>query len=96
MPFLIASHETLAVSTTAVSLTVPTPTPRSVTRAYIKVYDAAIRWRDDGTAPTASVGHREAAGDAFFLDGVTNLTNFKAIRKDSTNAELNIIYFREE
>lgn len=37
--------------------------------AVICVDTAAIRWRDDGTAPTASVGMPIAAGQCFYYSG---------------------------
>lgn len=97
MADLIVGHQTLAVAGTAVSLTVPTPSAGSVTRARISVKTADIRWAADGTTtPTASDGEPEAAGTTFWLEGETNLANFKAIRVSSTSAELNIVYFRDQ
>lgn len=37
--------------------------------AVLCIDTAAIRWRDDGTAPTASVGMPVAAGQCFYYSG---------------------------
>ncbi len=82
---------TLAVSTTAVAL----PTiPSNATRAIINVATDAIRWRDDGTAPTASVGMPVAANASIELLSRESILAFKAIRV-TTDASLNIAYYGE-
>jgi len=43
--------------------------PQSTGWATLCVDTAAIRWRDDGTAPTASVGMPIAAGQCFYYSG---------------------------
>lgn len=43
--------------------------PQSAGWAVICVDTAAIRWRDDGTAPTASVGMPVASGQCFYYSG---------------------------
>ena len=54
----------LAASTTAAqSLTVPA----LAKRAYISAEAQAIRWRDDGVAPTAAVGNLIPVGITPFL-----------------------------
>lgn len=86
----IVGHQTLAVSTSAVSLT---KAGTNVERAEIHVDDAAIRWRADGTAPTASVGHPQSIDELFALDTITDIDEFQAIRSGGSDSELNIIYF---
>jgi hypothetical protein len=51
---------------------------------------AGIRWRDDGTAPTASVGMLLAAGVPLQYDG--DLTNIKFIEQ-TASAKLNVSYY---
>lgn len=85
----VVGHQTLAVSTSVVSLTIDGD---KVLGAWIKVKDAAIRWRIDGTDPTASVGHPEEAEAGFLLTDKVEIDGFEAIRRDSTNSELNILY----
>ena len=52
----------------ATNLTVPT-TGGQVAWALICAETAGVRWRDDGTAPTASVGQPLAAGQCFQYAG---------------------------
>jgi hypothetical protein len=49
-----------------------------------------VRWRDDGTAPTASVGMPLAVGVPLQYDG--DLTNIKFI-ETAASAKLNISYY---
>jgi hypothetical protein len=49
-----------------------------------------VRWRDDKTAPTASVGMPLAIGVPLQYDG--DLVNIKFIQQSST-AKLNISYY---
>lgn len=96
MAAIVAGHQTLTVSTTAVSLTVPTPAARAVEFAAIYVEGAVIRWRADGTAPTTSTGAPAyPSPQPLLVYGVGQLANFKAIRKDGTDAVLQIVYYRE-
>ena len=70
----------------AVGLTVPS----GATMALITPETQAVRWRDDGTAPTAAVGMPIAAGAYFTYDG-----DLKAIRfiEQTASAKLNISYY---
>lgn len=75
---------TLASST---ALTVP----GGATYAVIQVEGGAIRWRDDGVAPTATVGMRLLTDGELFYDG--SLSAFRAILATGTPI-LNIAYYR--
>ena len=79
---------------TAVGLTVPaldkTGLNQMPTFALITPLTGNVRWRDDGTAPTASVGMPLAAGVTLQYDG--NLKGIKFIDNGGT-AELNISYY---
>lgn len=70
----------------AVGLTVPT----GATRAIIAPLTKDIRWRDDGTNPTASVGMPVAAGTYLSYDGDLNRIRFI---QTAASAELNIVYY---
>ncbi len=90
--------QTLTVSSTAVGLTLPTETavsgatkPVAANYAYITVETGAVRWRDDGTDPTASVGSPIASGSSFIYDG--NLSAIKFIRQ-TVDATLTIAFYR--
>jgi hypothetical protein len=70
----------------AVGLTVP----QGATRALIAPLSKDIRWRDDGVAPTASVGMPVTAGTYLSYDG--DLQNIKFI-ETSASAEINVTYY---
>lgn len=62
--------------------------PPNATMALIAVESSAIRWRDDGTAPTASVGMPLAAGQEIQYSG--NLAAFEFIGPTAT---VNVSYY---
>jgi hypothetical protein len=66
--------------------------PASANRALMRVEGQSIRWRDDGTDPTASEGVLLSPGQAFMYDGV--LTSFKAI-EIVASATLYVSFYRE-
>jgi len=68
------------------ALTVPT----GATMALIVADTQAVRWRDDGTAPSASVGMPLAIGVIMSYDG-----DLKAIRfiQQTASAVLNVAYY---
>ena len=70
----------------AVGLTVP---PHA-TLALISPETQSVRWRDDGTNPTTTVGTVLNAGDYMFYTGY--LENIKFI-EITTSASLNINYY---
>ena len=93
MPILIplSDPQTLAVSSTAVSLTVPA----RANAALITVESNSIRWWDDGSTPTSTTGHLATSGTQvmYFDTGDRDLiVNFKAIRVTS-DATLQISYY---
>jgi hypothetical protein len=82
-------YQQLTVDGTARSLTVPAGSVRAV----CVVEDNPIRWTDDGTTPTASVGSQAKADVIFTLYGKESLDAFKAIRTGS-DAKLSISYYK--
>ena len=80
------AFETLTVSTASVGFTAATRDDRRF--ALVTCETADVRYRLDGTAPTASVGHVLPAGGGVFLDSPHQVANFRAIRKDSADASL--------
>lgn len=58
--------------------------------AIIVAEGAAVRWRDDGTAPTASVGMPLATGVTLQYDG--DLSQIRFIEQ-AASAKLNISYY---
>ena len=59
--------------------------------AVIQAEDQNVRWRDDGTDPTASVGMQLTAGNDIWYTG-----SFSAIKliEETASAKLNVTYYR--
>ena len=78
----------------ATGLTVPTKDLNGLSGspriALITPETQGVRWRDDGVAPTASVGMPLAAGVTLQYDG--DLTQIKFIEQ-TASAKLNISYY---
>lgn len=90
----ISGSEQITVDATAggKSLTVPT----AAHKAVITVRTAAIRWLDDGTAPTATLGHVLEAGDRLeYMDGdyQSALSRFRAIRTGASSGVIDVSYY---
>ena len=58
--------------------------------AIIHCESQAVRWRDDGTAPTASVGMRLTVGSELKYDGDLNKIRFI---EEVASAKLNVSYY---
>jgi len=80
-------YQQLSVSGTAATLTVPT----GATTALISVSTQAIRYRDDGVAPTAGAGFPVSAGSV--INYCVQLAAFQAIAQTGT-AVLDILYYK--
>jgi hypothetical protein len=65
--------------------------PAGATTAYITAEAQAVRYRDDGTAPTATVGQPLAVGTLLIYTGP--LANIRFIEQTS-GAKLNISYYK--
>lgn len=65
--------------------------PAGATEALVVPETQNVRWRDDGTNPTASVGMPHVAGDALKYDAA-QLPSIKFIEVAS-GAKLNIAYY---
>jgi hypothetical protein len=78
----------------SVGLTIPTTAPDGLNAkpvfALIIAEGAPVRWRDDGTAPTASVGMPLPVGVPLQYDG--DLTRIRFIQQ-SASGILNISYY---
>lgn len=73
--------------TTVANLTTP---PAAATYALLIPESQAIRWRDDGTDPTAAIGMPISAGQSFVYDG--DVTKIRVVSQTGT-ASLNIAYY---
>lgn len=79
--------QALTVSSSAVGFTKPV----GASFALIRSETADVRWRDDGTNPTATVGALLAANESLEYDGPLDAIKF--IRTGGTDATLGIHYY---
>lgn len=91
----VMGYQQITSLSSAASLTVPSVIPStgeiaSPTRAVIICETQAVRWRDDGTAPTSSVGMPLAVGQPLSYDG--NLKKIQFIEQ-TASAKLNVTYY---
>jgi len=88
-------YQQLGTLTSSIGLTVPVRDPSTgltvkANFALITPESKGVRWRDDGVAPTASVGMPLAAGVTLQYDG--DLSKIQFIEQEAT-AKLNISYY---
>jgi hypothetical protein len=85
------NYEAITVSTTAIPLTT---IPGGCQYARVFVESQAVRFRLDGTVPTASEGEPVEAGSVIILDSRDQVTKFRVIRRDGSDATLRVHYAR--
>jgi len=88
-------YQQITSTSSAVNLTVPTKDPVSglnvkANFALITPETQAVRWRDDGTAPTTTVGMPLAAGVTLQYDGDLSKIQFIA---QTAGAIVNVSYY---
>jgi hypothetical protein len=89
--------EVIAVSNTAITLTALKYQPTGADKAdsaFITLEGGDIRYRYDGTAPTATVGHLLSDGGFLVLIGQNQMEKFKAIRVGGRDGSLSVTYER--
>ena len=86
------AYESITVSTAAIGPTAATATAR-VRCAVFYVKGAAVRYRGDGTSPTASVGRPIEDGGHLVLVGEGTIKNALFIRRDSVDATIHAEYY---
>jgi hypothetical protein len=64
--------------------------PAGANVALITCEGQAVRWRDDGTAPTAAIGMELQIGPALFYDGTLSAIRFI---QEAATATLNVSYY---
>lgn len=79
-------YQQVATVTTAQRLSVPA----GATMAIIQCEGQAVRWRDDGTAPTAAIGMRLVPGQNLEYDG--DLQRVTVI-EETAGAKINISFY---
>ena len=89
----LANHfEQLTIDATVGGIGLTAATYGTDTKAYITVEGADIRFRIDGTAPTAAIGHLVNNGGIIKLDSASDLAHFKAIRTGAVSATITCTY----
>lgn len=87
--------ESITVADSAIGLTAAklsaSPKPKKI---FITIENAQLRYRMDGTDPSATVGHIANPTDIITLEGYSQLNNVKFIRKGATSAVIQVTYMR--
>jgi hypothetical protein len=81
----------LSVTTAVLVSTCSGGIPAGATFAWITPETAAIRWRDDGTAPSATVGNPVSAGQQLVYGGL--LASLQVVAQSGT-ATVNVAFYR--
>lgn len=93
------NFEALSVSTTAVGFTAATMAGgadgKPASAAFVSVEGAPIRYRADGTDPTASVGVLKNIDDEFVVWGARDLASVRFISQNGATATLNTHFARQ-
>ena len=84
-------YEQITSLSSAASLTIPP----NATMALVQAETQPVRWRDDATAPTSSVGMILYPGNVVQLNTKKQLTNFRAIQT-AASAKLNVVYYEKK
>lgn len=80
-------YQQITTLSAAATLTVPV----GATIAIIEVETQAVRWRDDGTAPTSTVGTPIAVAGTLEYSGTLSAIQFI---EQTASAKLNVSYYR--
>lgn len=91
-------YESIIVGTQTVSSTAIVAIDNAAYPNIVGIYTVEtgnLRFRTDGTAPTATEGHLLYIGDVLVVEGLTDIRNFKAISTTSGTSTLRISYKRK-
>jgi len=91
-PVVVLGYCQLSVTTAVLISTCSGGIPGGAQVAYITPETAAIRWRDDGTAPTTTVGYPVPTGGTQLIYR-GNLATLQVIAQSGT-ATVNIAFYR--
>jgi len=78
---------------TSLSASTALTVPSGATAAVVTVESQAVRWRDDGTAPTAGAGQPLSAGQSMTIRGAAALAAVRFIEQ-AASAKLNVSYYK--
>ena len=85
------AHEVIQVGAVAVGFT-PAQLTRNVVAAYVSTETDTIRYWEDGTTPTATVGHALVAGTSFYVCG-SAMVKFLAISKNGGAVPTHVTFY---
>ena len=85
------SFEAITVTSAAIGLT--TANYQAAVAAEISVENGPIRYRTDGTAASATVGHLLNAGDVLYIDNPSELSGLSMFRDGAINGDISVSYF---
>lgn len=88
-----STYQQITVSTTA--LTISTATTAGMDGCQIRVETDSVRYRQDATAPTSSVGMPLGAGDALHIERIQDVENTRFIRSGSSDSTLNVLCWQQ-
>lgn len=91
-------YERLTVSSTAVGFTLPAVgenTALVIVESTTAAPTIALRYKEDGGAPTSSLGMPTTTGTVFEVQGAENMKRFKAIEAVGATTYLHITYYRQ-
>lgn len=83
-------YEQLAVGATSGQLI---SIPAKASRAIVMVEGQPLRYREDGTAPTGSVGVLCVAATRFELESRKAIQGFRAIRSGASDSAVSVLYY---
>ena len=83
--------EAITVSTSAIGLA--SAKAQKAVAAEITVENGPIRFRTDGVAATATVGHLLSDGDVLFLDNISEMSALSMFRDGATSGDISVSYF---
>ena len=86
------SYETVTVADTAIGITAANVGALMM----VTVETAPLRFRTDGTDPTATEGHLVGSGASFTVCGGGNILAFRAIRTTGTSAVLKVTQYKAQ
>lgn len=86
-----SSFEAITVTNAAIGLTAADA--NAAVAAEITVENGPIRFRTDGTAASATVGHLLNAGDVLYLDNISELVALSMFRDGAVDGDISVSYF---
>ena len=86
----VYAYESITVAGTAIGFTAATMD--QAVEALVTVEAGAVRFRADGTDPTAAVGHVLEVGDVLKVRSQNDLQKIRFIRRDAVSATLRVSF----